>query len=612
MNHRLRHILLSALLAAAAACSDVPAPPAAPAPPLVPSTPQASIDAFFREFTDEWVRRNPNLAVRAQYFEGDEQDRLSRELTPVSRDYTLATIRLAEQGLVRLATFDRDALTPSERISADVMRWQLQNLVDSEPFLDYDFPLQQMNGVNVNVPNELVVVHPIRTARDAENYVARLRQVDERMAEAVAESERQAGLGILPPRFILAATIAQMERFSAPSPGENPLVTELGIKLRAVEEVDAARHDALLAEAAAVVEREVYPAWRAAIAVLESQHPDATDAAGLWRFEGGEALYAQRLQTYTTTNLTAPEIHAIGRAEVARLEAQMDTLFKLLGYVDGTIAEREARLNVDLRYPPTPEGRQRIMADIDGILADALARTADSFDVRPETPVIAQPYPEFRWENAAASYSAPPADGSRPGIFQMPLRPNRMTLFGLRNLVYHETVPGHHFQIALATENEDLPAFRRIRAFGTLSASGEGWGLYAERFAAEDGWYEGDPAGLLGQLSGSLWRARRLVVDTGLHAMGWTREQAIDFGIEASEVERYVVYPGQACSYMIGQLELVELRERARAALGERFSIREFHNLVLGLGLIPLDLLEEAVDGYVATRLSGSAAAQSQ
>jgi uncharacterized protein (DUF885 family) len=596
MNHQLRQLGLLGLFALAAACNEGGSPQA---PSPTASAPQASIDDFFREFTDEWVRRDPNLAIQAQYFDGDEQDRLSRELTPVSREYSLARIGLAEEGLVRLAAFDRDALTPSQRVSADVMQWQLQSISDGAAFLDYAFPLQQMNGVNVNVPNELVVVHPIRTARDAENYVARLSQVDERMAEAAAESERQAGLGIVPPRFILDATIAQMERFIDSAPAENPLVTELDSKMRSVDEIDAARRDALRAEAAAVVERDVYPAWRAAIAVLEAQRPAATDDAGLWRFERGAPLYAQRLRTFTTTELTAEEIHAIGLAEVDRLEAEMDLLFRELGYTDGTIAEREAKLNVDLRYPPTPEGRERIMADIDEILADALRRTDASFDVRPETPVIAQPYPEFRWANAAASYSSPPADGSRPGIFQMPLRPNRMTKFGLRNLVYHETVPGHHFQIALATENQDLPAFRRIRAFGNLSASSEGWGLYSERFAAEDGWYEGDRAGLLGQLSGSLWRARRLVVDTGIHAMGWTRQQAIDYGVEASEVERYVVYPGQACAYMIGQLELVGLRDQARSALGDRFSIREFHNVVLGLGTVPLDVLEREVDRYV-------------
>jgi uncharacterized protein (DUF885 family) len=184
----------------------------------------------------------------------------------------------------------------------------------------------------------------------------------------------------------------------------------------------------------------------------------------------------------------------------------------------------------------------------------------------------------------------------------MPLRPSQLTRFALRSLVYHETVPGHHFQIALTIENETLPAFRRIRALGGLSASSEGWALYAERFAAEDGWYDDDPAGRLGQLGDALFRARRLVVDTGLHAMGWTREQAIDFGVEASEIERYVVSPGQACAYMIGQLKIVELRERARTALGERFAIRDFHRVVLRAGVVPLELLEREVDAYIEER----------
>jgi uncharacterized protein (DUF885 family) len=182
----------------------------------------------------------------------------------------------------------------------------------------------------------------------------------------------------------------------------------------------------------------------------------------------------------------------------------------------------------------------------------------------------------------------------------MPLRPDQMTKFALRTLVYHETVPGHHFQIALAAEDRTLPAFRQARIFGTISATTEGWALYAERLAAESGWYEGDPEGLLGQLDDELFRARRLVVDTGLHAMKWTRQQAIDYGIEASEVERYVVNPGQACSYMIGQLRIIELRDRARGALKDKFSEREFHNAVLSLGAVPLELMEQAVDAYIA------------
>jgi uncharacterized protein (DUF885 family) len=563
-------------------------------------TPTVPIDDFFRDFTDEWVRQDPNLAVRSQYFDGEEQDRLSRQLTPVTKAHRLTQIRLAERGLEQLAAFDRSTMTPTQRVSAEVMHWQLERIVDGERFLDYTFPLEQMRGVNVDVPNQLAVVHPIRTARDAENYVARLREADARMAEATAESERQAALGILPPRFTLDATIAQMTRFAGSAAADNPLVTEFARKLEALDDIDSARRSELVSEAALIVENRVQPAWRAAIAVLEAQRASATDDAGLWRFDEGDALYAQQLTYFTTTDLTAAEIHRIGLDEVARIEGEMDRLLAALGYTEGTIVERSRRLRIDLSYPDSAEGRQRVMADIDEMIADALLRTASSFNLRPEAPVVAQPYPEFRWANAAASYTPPPLDGSRPGIFQVPLPTAYLSQFRLRTLVYHETVPGHHYQVALAVENESLPAFRQIHAFGVISANVEGWALYAERFAAEDGWYDDDPAGLIGQLYSELFRAQRLVVDTGLHAMGWTRQQAIDFGIEASEVERYVVMPGQACSYMIGQLKLVELRERARAALGERFSIREFHDVVLSAGVVPLAVLEREVDAYIA------------
>ena len=239
------------------------------------------------------------------------------------------------------------------------------------------------------------------------------------------------------------------------------------------------------------------------------------------------------------------------------------------------------------------------MADIDAMIREAERRSAQQFDVRPKGPVIAQPYPRFREANAAASYMSPPMDGSRPAIFQMPLRPDRMTKFGLRTLVHHETVPGHHFQIGLMVEDQSLPRFRQLRLFGGISAITEGWALYSERLAAESGWYENDPEGLLGQMDAELFRARRLVVDTGLHAKRWTRQQAIDYGIEASEVERYVVMPGQATSYMIGQLKILELRERAKAQMKDRFSERAFHNAVLAAGAVPLEILQEEVERFI-------------
>jgi uncharacterized protein (DUF885 family) len=484
------------------------------------------------------------------------------------------------------------------------MEWQLDVIVQGEPFRDLSYPLEQFAGANIGLVNTLTVRHAIRTEKDAENYLARLALVGPRMNEAIAEARRVAARGTIPPRFIVAATIAQLQQFVGGPAAQNPLVTSLDDRLRTGKVVSDARRAELKAQAEKIVAAQVYPAWRTGLSLLQEQVALSTDEAGISRLKGGREAYAYHLARFSTTSLTADQIHEIGLREVARIEREMDAIFRTLGRGEGTIMARVDRLRDDLAYPLTADGRAAIMRDIDVLIRDAEKRSALLFTRVPKAPVIAQPYPEFRWPNAAASYTAPPLDGSRPGIFQMPLRPDQMTKFRLRSLVYHETVPGHHFQIALMNENASLPQFRKIRAFGGIAAITEGWALYAERVAAEEGWYEGDPEGRLGQLESALFRARRLVVDTGLHTKGWTRQQAIDYGIEPSEVERYVVNPGQATSYMIGQLRIVELREKARAALGPRFSLKAYHDVVLGVGAVPLHMLEARVDAYI--RSSGT------
>jgi uncharacterized protein (DUF885 family) len=568
----------------------------------LPAQPR-NIDDFFRDFTAEWVRGNPNLATSSRYFSGEEQDRLEQQLTPETDAYRRARIQLARKGLVQLGTFDHARMTESQQVSADLMRWQLDTLAREEPYLDYSFPLQQMNGANINLVEVLTVRHPVANEQDAVHYLAALGQVGTRMDEAIAVASRLSARNIIPPRFILQATIKQMQSFAGVTPAQNPFVGVFGQKMRTVTSINDARRAELGARAEQIVSEQVYPAWRKAIALLESQLPRSNDNAGLWRLKGGADAYAYSLRRYTTTNLTADQIHQIGLREVDRIEKEMDAGLRRLGRSEGSVKDRIEKLKLDLGYPRTEEGRTIIMRDVEGILRDAEKRSALLFDNTPKSPVVAQPFPRFREANAAANYSGPAPDGSRPGTFQIPLRPERMTRFGLRSLVYHETVPGHHFQIALQVENTDLPRFRQVGAFGGISALTEGWGLYAERLAAESGWYEGDLEGLVGQLDSSLFRARRLVVDTGLHAKHWTRQQAIDYGIEASEVERYVVYPGQACSYMIGQLKIVELREKARKAIGDRFSLKDFHNFVLHTGTVPLEILERQVDAYI--RLKG-------
>jgi uncharacterized protein (DUF885 family) len=561
----------------------------------VASAQPRSIDTFFDEFSDAWVRLNPNLAVSTRYFSGDEQDRLERQITSYSEKARAERRAHLQRGLAELDRFDGARLTDAQRLSAEVLRYQLRAYLDFERYEDYEFPLDQFGGANIWLPNTLTVSHPVRTPKDVANYVARLGDVAPRMAEAVADARARAKKDLIPPRFILNRTIDQMRRFVEAPAAQNPMVTTLAEKASAVTELPAAEREALVAKAERVVSDAVYPAWHTSIAYLESLLPRSSDNAGLWRFEGGAAAYTHFLEAYTTTKLTPDEIHEIGLKQVARLEREMDVLLRKIGRTQGTLKERIDQLEKDLGYPITEEGRKQIMADIDAMIREAERRSGLQFDTRPKGPVIAQPYPRFREANAAASYTAPPLDGSRPAIFQMPLRPERMTKFGLRSLVHHETVPGHHFQIALMVEDKTLPRFRQARLFGGISAITEGWALYAERLAAESGWYADDPEGLLGQMDYELWRARRLVVDTGLHAKRWTREQAINYGIEASEIERYVVVPGQACSYMIGQLKILELRDNAKAALKDKYSERAFHNAVLGAGAVPLEMLERVV-----------------
>ena len=561
-----------------------------------------TIGAFFDDFSAEWMRRRPSQSTGSRYFSGAEQDRLDRQLTPETPEWRREAVAQARRGLQELSRFDRSRMTDAERVSADVMQWQLQIIVDGERFTDYDFPLDQFDGANVRIPNLLTVVHPVRTEGDARNYVARLREVDDRIAEASEEAARLAAKGIRPPRFILQSTISQMRQFAGSPAAQNPLVATFVERMNSVQALTASQRQQLRDEATKIVDSEVYPAWRKAISLLEAQLQTATDDAGLWRYKDGAAVYAYKLKQFTTTNMTAAEIHDLGLREVRRIEGDMDAILRKLGRTEGTVKQRMEKLAADLSYPNSGDGRTRIMADIDAMIRDADMRSNMLFDLRPKSPVIAQPYPEFRWASAAASYTAPPLDGSRPGIFQMPLRPSSMTKASLRTLVYHETIPGHHFQVAFGIENRQLPKFRQVRALGGISAISEGWALYAERMVAQEGWYDGDLEGLLGQLDDELFRARRLVVDTGLHAMRWTRQQAIDYGIEPSEVERYVVNPGQACSYKIGQLEIFRLRDKARAALGPRYNIKEFHNVVLSAGSVPLTVLEREVDDYIARK----------
>jgi uncharacterized protein (DUF885 family) len=321
-----------------------------------------SISEFFDGFTAEWMRANPNLAASTRYFSGAEQDAVERQLAPETPAFRRARAALAQKGLEELAAFDRASMTDTERVSADVMQWQLGTVVDADKYSDYFFPLEQFAGVNVSLPNILVVNHPLNVEKDAVHYISRLEQVGTRMDEAVAEALSLAEKGMIPPRFIIRATIAQMQQFIATEPAMNPLVDTFSERLAASKAVSDARRAELQAHAQTIVAGQVYPAWRRALALLQPLVARANDDAGLWRFKGGAAAYAHTLRRYTTTRLTADQIHAIGLKRVAEIEQQMNDLFRQIGRTEGSINARVAALQKQQAYPLTEEGRTKIMA----------------------------------------------------------------------------------------------------------------------------------------------------------------------------------------------------------------------------------------------------------
>ncbi len=555
-------------------------------------------DAWAEGVAAQRMRANPILATVFQYFKGDEQATLDGQFMSITKTALLENVARERKALEELHGFDMKALTPVQKVSASVIGWSLEQDIAGASYLDDDFMFNQMSGLQVQTVNFMTQQQPLRNPRDVQSYLERLSALAQLMDEGIARARSADAQGVLMPRFITTKVIAQFEHFLAPAAAQNVLVTAMSERMARIEGLSQEQREAARAKAEKIVAASVRPAWTRGLALLQAQLPRTNDDAGVWRLKGGDKFYAARLRQMTTTDYTPAEIHAIGLAQVTRIEGEMDGLLKQLGYADGSVKDRYARMDAD-RQPKGADPRPELLARYTSILRDAEARAKLVFDVRPMAPVEVRREPALTEATAAAHYTLPAPDGSRPGIFWAPLPGPTFGISEMRTLVYHEAVPGHHFQLAIQQEAQDLPPYRRSLVFGSGSAFLEGWALYAEQLAAENGWYEGDPAGRLGQLSDALFRARRLVVDTGLHSMKWTRQQAIDYGISATEVDRYVVWPGQACAYMLGRLKIEALRDKAKAALGEKFDIKKFHNLVLLTGDVPLKVLEGVVDDWI-------------
>jgi uncharacterized protein (DUF885 family) len=547
------------------------------------------------------VRSDPEQATLKQYFDAKEQDALDRKLTPNTVVFRAAEVAEAKKSLAELAKIDQSTLTPQQRASAATIAWSLQGTVDGYPYRDYNFVFNQFTGLHVQIVNFLSQQHPIRNRRDIENYLVRLKAVAGKMDTGIVQARGAAGHGILMPTFITQASIGQLDRFLDGAPENNVFVAWLVQRMANVKDLPAEEQAKFAADATAIVKQSIIPVFQRTRALLQEQLPKTTSDAGLWRLPNGDKAYAVLLRQMTSTDYTPQQIHEIGLREVARIEKEMNGLLVSIGYSEGTIKQRMEKLEQD-QQPKEADPRPQLLARYDSILRDAEARAKDLFDITPKAPVVVKREPPFTEKTAAAHYTGPAKDGTRPGIFWAPMPGPQFRIVGMRTLVYHEGVPGHHFQVALQQENTGLPRYRRDRVFGVGSAYGEGWALYAEQLAAENGWYGDDVVGRLGQLDAELFRARRLVVDTGLHAMKWTRQQGIDYGIPPAEVDRYVVMPGQACSYKIGMIRILDLRAKAQQALGDKFNIKAFHNTVLETGNVPLSVLEKVIDEWIATQ----------
>lgn len=562
----------------------------------------AAFAAWADDFSAQWIRLSPERATTSQYFSGAEQAALDRQLTPGGKERRAQTVALAKTGLAKVDQFLAGPLGSVTRISAETMRWSLARTVASEPYADYNFVFSQFSGPQISLVNFMADQHPMRNAGDVASFLARLDQVATRMDESTARAREAAAKNLIPPRFILEKAQGQVNAFLAPEPAKNAFVVALTNRTAKLADLTPEARAEAIAKATSIVTEKIRPAFERTKAFMAEIHPRTTSEAGISRLPGGAAAYADALANFTGTNLTADQIHQIGLREVARIEAEMDKHLKSLGLANGTINERVKQLDARYQSPAGVDPRPDILKRYADMVRDAEKRSAKIFNVMPKAPVEVRREPLISEGSAAAHYTTPAPDGSRPGVFWVPLRGPNFDIIRMRSLSYHEAVPGHHFQLAIQQELTGLPKFRTMRLFGGGSSHSEGWALYAERVAVEEGWYEGDIPGLIGALGSELFRARRLVVDTGMHSKGWTRQQAIDYGIGEQEVERYVAWPGQACAYMVGMLRILELREKAKATLGAKFKLADFHDVVLKTGSVPLDVLARVLDDWAAAQ----------
>ena len=583
----------------------------------------ARLNAWFDERFEEQLDFSP--IQKTLLGRKDDYDRIDL-YSEAALDERLAWGRAARAELER--SFDRSRLTPEAQLSFDLWIYQQERGEAAVEFRRRGYLFHQMNGQHADLPRMLITAHSVDNESDMLAYVSRLAEIGRAIRELVVRAEAASREGVHAPRFAYAAVIEQARAVISGAPFDDgatvpsPLWADANARIDALlgkGAIDRARAESLRDSTATALTDALAPAYRELIVWAESELPRAGEvASGVWNLPQGAAYYEERLESMTTTAMTADEIHELGLAEVERIRSEMDSIRDAVGF-DGDLDAFFAFVRDDPRFyfPSTDDGRQAYLDKAESDLDFIEARLPRYFGLLPQAPLEVRRVEPFREvAGQAQHYQRGSPDGSRPGIYYSHLIDmSSMPIPTLEATAYHEGLPGHHLQISIAQELRGLPTFRTVAGFTAYS---EGWGLYAELLAREMGGYA-DPYSDFGRLTNEIWRALRLVVDTGLHARRWTEEQAVDYmlansaiaeGQVRAEVRRYIVMPGQATSYKIGMLRIQALRARAEELLGDSFDIRAFHDVVLGSGALPLDLLDRRVDDWLASA-AGSRPAES-
>ncbi|WP_395684477.1 DUF885 domain-containing protein [Dokdonella sp.] len=574
-----------------------------------------SIDWFYGRVFAQFALQSPELLSNLRVLP-PWADFYSSKFDDASPAHEAEMAEMVRNDVETLHRYDRSALDREGQLSYDVLDYFLTMQVEGDTFRDHDFPVNQLFGVQSTLPDFMAQTHQVNNRHDADAYIARLDLFPHKFAQVLEGLRLREANKVVPPKFTVDEVLAQMKAFVATPAKQHTLYTNFKEKLDKIapDAMSQADRDALLGRVESSIERNVYPAYSTLIDYFAALQPKVTRNDGAWSLPDGDAYYAYLVRMHTTTDMTPEQVHTLGLAEVARVTTEMDAILRDKGLVDGPIGPRVQQLArmPDATYPNTPEGKKAMLEQYQSILDDVNAHLGDAFHVRPKLGVQVKAVPEFSEKTAPGAYYQPGSfDGTRPGTFFANMRNTEENpKFAMRTLAYHEGIPGHHFQISIAQELQGVPFFRRVLPF---TAYAEGWALYAERLAWELG-FEKDPLDNLGRLRDEMMRAVRLVVDSGIHYKHWTREQAITYMMDntgmsetdvTAEIERYFVDPGQALAYKAGMLKILELREKAKQALGPKFVLSEFHDQVLVHGSLPLALLERVVDDWIAAKKAG-------